>query len=253
MGHGVSSALASQAAAESSGSFSSSDSPLSFAPAGAVQQLVTASCICSMHGSSSMEGSHESSPKVQSCNVQQPMQPNQPPDQAAFGLPDVPAVITSVDVHCLGAFRFKGGALQQLQMVNVALSSLVGRARFIPAESPKGKGERVSVGSGIAAQGPAPLPALVHQYRARVPGHILECVTATSDAALDASASAVRDCEAVRTGSLRVTSAPQHMMLAQVMELEGSGAEGPGFGVEEIMGLRQKSHSFTCQHTPGPM
>jgi len=254
-GRGTSSALVSSAAAESPGSFSSSDSPLSFAPAAAVQQLVTASCVCSMHGSSSMEGFHEGSPKVQSCNVQHPMQPHQLPDQPAFGLPDVPTVLSSVDVHRLGAFRYKGGALQQLQMVNVALSSLVGRARFTPTEPPKGKGERVSRGSGVAAQGLAPLPALVHQYRARVPGHILECVTATAtgDAALDASTSAVRDCEAVRAGSLRVTSAPQHMMLAQVMELEGGGADGPGFGAEEIMGLRQKSHSFTCQHVPRPM
>jgi hypothetical protein len=160
----------------------------------------------------------------------------------------------AAEVQRLGAFRFKGSSLQHLQMANVTLSSLSGRAAFTPADPPKGKGDRVAAASGTAAQGLVPLPAIVQQYRARVPVHVLE--QPSDEAAAEDSATA--DCEAVRAGSLRVISAPQQLMGSgssgcRAQQAEDGDEEGAGFEVIEVLGLRQKSHSFTCPPSPGLM
>lgn len=214
-------------------------------------------------------------------------QPPQPPQQQQsrqqqpeaerplFGLADVATLPVPVEVQCLGGFRFKGGAYQQLQMANLTLCSLSGRAQYIPRDPPKGKGERVALArpSAPSAQGLVPLPAVVQQYRSRVPPHILECPVQVEAAGAGAgqaadgdSNSPDQDCEAVQAGSLRVCSAPQQQC-ARVGD--GKGARGDagkeGFGVEggegfgegevvEVLGLRQKSHSFTNPpRTPGHM
>jgi hypothetical protein len=71
--------------------------------------------------------------------------------QTVYGLSDVSTLNATVEVQKLGTFKFKGGALQQSQMANVALSHLTGRSRYIPAEAPRGKGERVTLGTGTVA------------------------------------------------------------------------------------------------------
>lgn len=220
---------------------------------------------------------------------QQQQQPYQPQweDPPVFGLQDPPMLSAAVEVQRLGAFRFKGSHLQQ-QMVNVTLSSLSGRARFTPSQPPKGKGERVVRHTGLAAVGAVPLPALSQQYRARVPAHILECADAVADtptaaAARDAVDGAgqghdvFRECEALRGGGLRVGSAPQHLMMTvmataraaaragdgagsgrQQQAADGAGGvaaaadgEGPPGADDDVLTLRQKSHSFTCPASPG--
>lgn len=179
----------------------------------------------------------------------------------------MPTVNAAVEVQRLGAFRFKGGAQQQLQMANVTLAHLASRAVFIPAEPPRGKGERVSLGAGVAVQGQAPVPVLVQQYKARVPCHILQS-PAVAAAAATAADGVDDECAALRAGSLRMASAPQHVLCGVAAKggadapagppcqhAEGAGeaqAEGgSGFELVEVLGLRQKSHSFTCPRSPG--
>lgn len=258
-GSGLSTPMSShQALQDMSGSFTSVDSPHSGLPAMTAgqqqqqqQQLMTASSCCSSRNCPMALLDASQAQHIKACLQQHQHQLLLLQDQPVFGLPDVPMVAAAVEVQRLGAFKFKGGALQQLQMVNVSLAGLAGRARFTPAEPPKGKGERVSVGAGIAAQGPVPLPALAQQYRARVPLHILQRPAPVDEAA----ESPVRDCEAVRAGSLRVTSAPEQLMPVLPVVVEslsgqrGAGADSPA--LEEVVALRQKSHSFTCGHTQG--
>jgi hypothetical protein len=130
--------------------------------------------------------------------------------------------------------------------------------QFIPEQPPKGKGERVALGKGTAAQGHAPLPTIVQQYRARVPSHILECPVAT-DVATGAAAGGYAKTNAggVRTGDLRTTSAPQRLPSAsrrqQGSDDGGGGVQGSAGELVEVLGLRQKSHSFTCPGSPGLM
>jgi hypothetical protein len=176
-------------------------------------------------------------------------------EQQVFSLPGVPMSPAAVEVQHLGAFKFKGGAMQQMQMANVTLASLTGRVRFIPEQPPKGKGERVALGKGAAAQGHAPLPTLVQQYRARVPAHILECHMATDAAAAAAAAGGYAKTNegGNRTGDLRTTSAPQRLPSATRRQ---KGSDDGNVGVVggeliEVLGLRRKSHSFTCPCSPG--
>jgi len=97
----------------------------------------------------------------------------QQPPKRVFGLSQVPRSSVSVEVHHLGLFKFKGNP-QPLEMVNVMLSSLGGRAGFFPLDPPKGKGGRVAERAGLAGSVMAPLPVVAAQYRARVPLYILQ-------------------------------------------------------------------------------
>jgi hypothetical protein len=186
------------------------------------------------------------------CLQQQQQQQQQ---QTVYGLSDVPTLSAAVEAQKLGTFRFKGGALQQVQMANVTLSHLAGRARYIPAQPPRGKGERVAPETGTAAQGQVVLPALVQQYRSRVPVQILESQEILAAAAA-AGEDAERDCMVARTGSLQTTSAPVPRGgkgSEGLGGVDGGEVDGSGFGKVEVLGLRQKSHSFTCPRSPGLM
>uniref|UniRef100_A0A383VRV6 Guanylate cyclase domain-containing protein n=1 Tax=Tetradesmus obliquus TaxID=3088 RepID=A0A383VRV6_TETOB len=128
-----------------------------------------------------------------------------PPPSAAprFGLSEVPRVPVAVSAHHLGSFRFKGNP-QPLQMVNVMAASLAGRAALFPADPPKGKGNRVAAGEGLAGSAVAQLPTLALQYRARVPHHVLELVPATPLAGAVGAA----DPKGLLRGQLRTASMP---------------------------------------------
>jgi hypothetical protein len=97
----------------------------------------------------------------------------QPP--RLFELPEqqVPRAPVAVEVHHLGFYKFKGSP-QPLQMVNVTLASLSGRLLLLPSAPPKGKGDRVSAKSGLAASCELAIPSLAQAYRAHVPQHILQ-------------------------------------------------------------------------------
>lgn len=102
-----------------------------------------------------------------------------PASKPTFGLAEVPIVQVEVQVLNLGSFRFKGNPAP-MDMVNVTLTSLVGRQHYYPDDPPKGKGNRIAVKTGVMATGVVSLPTLAQQYKTRVPNHILRSAIAVS-------------------------------------------------------------------------